>query len=56
MSESSVIRARIEFLSGYTGLGWMEIDRLSMTLIRITHDDGTDISGSDGISYRVIPE
>lgn len=55
MSETVNIRYRIEFLSTYTGLGWMELDPTSMTVIKLITDDGKDVT-NDGLSYKTISE
>lgn len=51
MSETNIVRYRIEFLSGHEGLGWMEVEQTNMTVYRIVKDDGTDVT-NDGMSYR----
>ena len=51
MSETNIVRYRIEFISGHEGLGWMEIDQTSMTVFRIVRDDGEDVTNSS-MSYR----
>jgi hypothetical protein len=55
MSESNVIRYRIEFLSGHEGLGWMEVEQTNFTVVRIVKDDGEDVTNT-GMSYKTTIE